>query len=417
MNVTIVTIGDELLIGQVVDTNSAWMGQELNKAGFDVVRRIAVGDDQEEIISALDAAGGITDIILITGGLGPTKDDITKHALCQYFSSALVFDESIFEMVKGFFDRLKRPMPEINRSQAEIPEACIPLKNYNGTAPGMWFDHEGKVYVSMPGVPWEMQLMMQDTVIPRLKERYKTPHILHKTILTQGVGESLLAEKISDIEDDFPPGFKLAYLPYLSSVRLRISGHGDDLLQLQQTIDALTVRLQERIGEYIWGYDDDKLELAVGKILTSQKKTLGTAESCTGGLIAFRLASCAGASHYFSGGIVSYSNKQKEELLDVSAATLQKYGAVSEAVALEMVKGARARMKTDYAIAVTGIAGPDGGTEEKPVGTVWIAVGDDKQEITRKFLFPGNRERNMELTAINALNMIRKFMLGLLNPS
>ena len=416
MSVTasIVTIGDELLIGQVIDTNSAWMGQELSRSGIDVIRRFAVGDEKKEIISALDAARSISNIILITGGLGPTKDDITKHTLCEYFNSTLVFDEAIYEMVKGFFDRFKRPMPASNRGQAEVPDNCIPIKNYNGTAPGMWFDIAGKVFVSMPGVPWEMKLMMKDFVVPRLIERFETPHIIHKTILTQGIGESLLAERISDIENDFPPGFKLAYLPYLSSVRLRISAHGDDVATLQHTIDELSGRLHERIGEYIWGYDDDKLEAVVGKILLDRHKTLSTAESCTGGLIAYRLASVAGASEYFYGSVVSYSNTVKKEVLGVRDQTLQKSGAVSEETVREMVTGLLSAMKTDYAIAVSGIAGPDGGTPEKPVGTTWIAVADREKTVTRHFHFPGNRERNMDLAAINALSLLRKFMLGTL---
>ena len=419
MSVTasIVTIGDELLIGQVIDTNSAWMGQELSRSGIDVIRRFAVGDEKKEIISALDDARSISNIILITGGLGPTKDDITKHTLCEYFNSTLVFDEAIYEMVKGFFDRFKRPMPASNRGQAEVPDNCIPIKNYNGTAPGMWFDIAGKVFVSMPGVPWEMKLMMKDFVVPRLIERFETPHIIHKTILTQGIGESLLAEKISDIENDFPPGFKLAYLPYLSSVRLRISAHGDDVATLQHTIDELSGRLHERIGEYIWGYDDDKLEAVVGKILLDRHKTLSTAESCTGGLIAYRLASVAGASEYFYGSVVSYSNTVKKEVLGVRDQTLQKSGAVSEETVREMVTGLLSAMKTDYAIAVSGIAGPDGGTPEKPVGTTWIAVADREKTVTRHFHFPGNRERNMDLAAINALSLLRKFMLGTLKNS
>ncbi len=414
---SIITIGDELLIGQVIDTNSAWMGQELSKAGIAVIRRFAVGDVKQEIIAVLDTARSISDIILITGGLGPTKDDLTKYTLCEYFNSKLVFDESIFEMVKGFFERFKRPMPESNRGQAEVPDKCIPIKNYNGTAPGMWFDIEGKVFVSLPGVPWEMKLMMTDFVVPRLLKQFKTPHIIHKTILTQGIGESLLAERISDIENSFPPGFKLAYLPYLSSVRLRISAHGDEVTSLQHTVDELSKKLHERIGEYIWGYDEDKLEEVVGNLLRAQHKTLATAESCTGGLISYRLTSIAGASDYYYGGVISYSNKTKKEVLGVQEETLQKYGAVSEETVREMVTGVLNVMQTDFAIAVSGIAGPDGGTPEKPVGTTWIAVADRKSIISRHFHFPGNRERNMELATINSLSLLRKFMLGLLHTS
>ncbi|MBX7109118.1 MAG: competence/damage-inducible protein A [Chitinophagales bacterium] len=411
MNATIITIGDELLIGQVVDTNSAWMGQELNKIGVFVIRKIAVGDDKNEIISALHEAHSLSDLILITGGLGPTRDDITKHTLCEYFNTRLVFHEEIFALVKGFFDRYKRPMPASNRGQAELPESCIPIINNNGTAPGMWFDHEGKVYVSMPGVPWEMKLMMTDKVLPEIKKRFRIPFILHKTILTQGIGESYLAEKIQDIEEAFPPGFKLAYLPYLSSVRLRITARGDDRAYLEQTINQLTQQLKNRISEFIWGYDDEVLEAVVGDLLRKRKATVSTAESCTGGLIAYRITSVPGASDYFSGSIISYADNVKHNLLGVSNETLLQYGAVSEATVCEMAQGVLSKMKTSYAIAVSGIAGPDGGTDEKPVGTVWIAIAGSAKTVARKFLFSGNRERNMELTSINALNMLRKFLL------
>lgn len=412
MNATIITIGDELLIGQVIDTNSAWMGQQLNKIGVDVIRRIAVGDEKKEIITALSEAKEISDLILITGGLGPTKDDITKHTLCEYFDARLVFNEEIFAMVKDYFDRYKRPMPASNRGQAELPDRCTPIINNNGTAPGMWFDMNGKVYISMPGVPWEMKLMMTDKVLPAIKSRFRTSFILHKTILTQGIGESFLAEKIQDIEDAFPMGFKLAYLPYLSSVRLRITARGDDRAYLEQTIERLTRQLQERIAEYIWGYDDDVLEEIVGNLLRQQNATVSTAESCTGGLIAFRISSVPGASDYFTGSIISYADDAKVHLLDVQQSTLLLHGAVSEATVCEMAQGALAKMKTSYAIAVSGIAGPSGGSSEKPVGTVWIAVASSKRTMAKKFLFSGNRERNMELASINALNMLRKLLVN-----
>lgn len=412
MNATIITIGDELLIGQVIDTNSAWMGQELNKIGVDVIRRIAVGDEKKEITTALSEAKEISDLILITGGLGPTRDDITKHTLCEYFDARLVFNEEIFAMVKDYFDRYKRPMPASNRGQAELPDNCTPIINHNGTAPGMWFDINGKVYVSMPGVPWEMKLMMTDKVLPAIKSRFRTPFILHKTILTQGIGESFLAEKIQDIEEALPLGFKLAYLPYLSSVRLRITARGDDRVYLEQTLERLTRQLQERIPEYIWGYDDDVLEEVIGNLLRQQNATLSTAESCTGGLIAFRISSVPGASEYFTGSIISYADDAKVNLLAVQQSTLLLQGAVSEATVCEMAQGALAKMKTSYAIAVSGIAGPLGGSAEKPVGTVWIAVASGKRTMAKKFLFSGNRERNMELASINALNMLRKLLVN-----
>ena len=411
MNATIITIGDELLIGQVIDTNSAWMGQELNKIGVEVTRKIAVGDEKKEIITALNEAAAISDLVLITGGLGPTKDDITKHTLCEYFNARLVFNEEIFAMVKDFFDRYKRPMPASNRGQAELPDNCTPIINHNGTAPGMWFDINGKVYVSMPGVPWEMKLMMTDNVLPAIQSRFRTSFILHKTILTQGIGESFLAEKIQDIEDAFPVGFKLAYLPYLSSVRLRITARGDDRAYLEQTIEQLTRQLQQRIAEFIWGYDDDVLEEVIGNLLRQQRATVSTAESCTGGLIAYRITSVPGASDYFAGSIICYADDAKVNLLGVKQSTLLQQGAVSEATVCEMAHGVLAKMNTSYAIAVSGIAGPAGGSADKPVGTVWIAVASSERIVAKKFLFSGNRERNMELASINALNMLRKLLL------
>ncbi len=412
MNASIITIGDELLIGQVVDTNSSWMGQELNKIGVYVVRKIVVGDVKSDIIDALKEAAGISDLILITGGLGPTKDDITKHTLCNYFGGKLVFNEEVYEMVETYFNRLNRPMLESNRSQAELPDNCIPIKNYNGTAPGMWFDRNGKVFISMPGVPWEMKLMMENYVLPQIKQKFETEFIIHKTILTQGIGESFLSERIHDIEDAFPEEIKLAYLPNLSSVRLRITARGKDQSSLTEKVDLFSKQIQERLAEYIWGYDDDILEDAVGKILISQQASLGTAESCTGGLIAHKLTSITGSSAYFKGSIVCYSNEIKENLLGVKAETLQKFGAVSEETVSEMAHGVLKIMKTDYSIAVSGIAGPSGATDDKPVGTVCIAVAKNENVVTKKFLFAGNRERNMEMAAINGLSMLRKFMIS-----
>ncbi|MBA2421783.1 MAG: competence/damage-inducible protein A [Chitinophagales bacterium] len=412
MNASIITIGDELLIGQVVDTNSSWMGQELNKIGVYVIRKIVVGDVKRDIVDALDEAGAISDLVLITGGLGPTKDDITKHTLCDYFRGRLVFNEEVYEMVETYFARMKRPMLESNRRQAELPDNCIHIKNYNGTAPGMWFERDGKVFISMPGVPWEMKLMMQDNILARIKQKFETELIIHKTILTQGIGESFLSEHIRDIEDAFPEGIKLAYLPNLSSVRLRITARGKDESLLAEKVEMLTTQIKERLSEYIWGYDDDILEDVVGRMLISQQASLCTAESCTGGLIAHKLTSIPGSSVYFKGSIVSYSNEVKENLLSVKATTLRNFGAVSEESVHEMALGALKIMKTDYAIAVSGIAGPSGGTVDKPVGTVWIGIAKNEKVLTRKFLFPGNRERNMEMAAINGLSMLRKFMLS-----
>jgi len=415
MNATIITIGDELLIGQVVDTNSAWMGQELNEAGIAVIRKIAVGDERSEIIDALNEARKISDLILITGGLGPTKDDLTKYVLCEYFNGQLVFDEEIFTMVKEFFDRLNRPMIESNRKQAEIPNNCTPIKNYLGTAPGMWFEQDGKVFASMPGVPFEMKAMMKDFVIPKVKELFKTQAIIHKTIHTQGIGESFLAEKIRDIENSFPEGFKLAYLPNLSQIRLRITGTGEGEDVLMKKADELLNRLNERVGEFVFGYDNTSIEQEIGISLRAQKKTMGTAESLTGGLIAQKIASVPGASEYFAGSIIAYSNELKKNLLEVKQETLTLHGAASEQAVREMIRGALKALQTDYVVSVSGIAGPAGGTPEKPIGTVWIGVGSDENIIVKKFLFSRTREIIMELTAISALGMLWRFINGKLS--
>jgi nicotinamide-nucleotide amidase len=417
MNATIITIGDELLIGQVIDTNSSWMAQQLNDAGIYVKRRIAVGDEKEEIIDAIDQAKSIGDVILLTGGLGPTKDDITKETLCEYFGCRLVFNEEIFSMVKSFFDRFKRPMIESNRRQAEVPENCTPIKNYNGTAPGMWFEEQGKIFVSMPGVPFEMKAMMKEYVIPKLVSRFTSEIIIHKTIQLQGIGESFLAEKISDIEDSFPEGFKLAYLPHLSIIRLRITARGTDEVLMTSTVAELTAKIEARVGEFIWGYDEDILEETIGRILLEKNCTLSTAESCTGGLVAFKITSIAGASGYFKGGVVAYSNALKKELLGVEEETLENFGAVSEEVVKQMAEGSLQITRSDYAVAISGVAGPGGGTEDKPVGTVWIAVAGKNQMISKKLSFAHSRERNMELAAIHALSLLRKLMLNLLPVS
>lgn len=416
---TIITIGDELLIGQVIDTNSAFIGQELSKIGFTVRRRTAVGDEKHEIISALDEAKSISDLILITGGLGPTRDDITKHTLCEYFGGHLVMNEEILQMVQGFFRKLKRPMLPENDKQAEVPDNCLPIKNFYGTAPGMWFEQEGKIFVSMPGVPFEMKTMLTDLVIPELKSHFsasrplgKLPTIIHRTIHTQGLGESFLADKIKDIEDSFPENFKLAYLPHYSIVRLRITATGDDAASLQTQVNTLEEKIRGRIGEFIFGYDDTSLELEIGKILRSKKQTVSTAESCTGGLVAHKIIRVPGASDYFTGSVVPYSYELKKMLLGVKAETLQTYGAVSEETVREMLMGTLKKTKSDNAIAISGIAGPGGGTPDKPVGTVWIAVGSAEKIIAKKFLFTRSREIIMEYTAITALGMLWRFITG-----
>jgi nicotinamide-nucleotide amidase len=410
MTATVITIGDELLIGQVIDTNSALIAQRLNEIGITVRRRIAVGDDKEDMLAALKEASAISEVILVTGGLGPTRDDITKQTICEFFGSRLVMDQEILKMVEALFEKLKRPMIDVNRKQAEVPDNCTPLKNFFGTAPGMWFEKEGKVFAFMPGVPFEMKPMLADQVIPKLKTRFNTPFILHRTIHTQGLGESFLAEKIKDIEDRLPDGFKLAYLPHYSVVRLRITGTGNDPDRMRAVAEELETAIREQVGEYIFGTDDTSLENEIGLLLRAKKMTLATAESITGGLIAHKITSVAGASDYFKGSIVSYVNEAKERLLGVREITLQQQGAVSEETVRQMVAGALSAFNVDYALAVSGIAGPSGGTLENPVGTAWIAAGDANEIVAKKFQFTRSREIIMEYTAITALAQLWRFI-------
>lgn len=409
---TLITIGDELLIGQVIDTNSAFMAQELNKIGVLVKRRIAVGDNKPDILEALDDAAASSQIILITGGLGPTADDITKPLLCEYFGGRMVTDADALQNVKGIFARLNRPMIERNLLQAEVPDVCTVIQNKRGTAPGMWFSREGRIFVSMPGVPHEMKGMMTGYVLPHLQQEFAMPHIMHRTLLTAGVGESFLADLVNGWETQLPPFIKLAYLPNFGMVRLRLTGVGDDEQELKTVIDAEFHKVQQLVKEWLVTTEDEPMEAVVGKLLKAGGQTLGTAESCTGGYIAHLITSMPGASSFFTGSVVSYSNAVKQEVLGVSSKTLEAYGAVSEQVVAEMVTGALAQLKTDYAIAVSGIMGPDGGSPEKPVGTVWIAVGDKNETMARRYHFRFDRRRNIELTATNALNQLRQFILA-----
>ena len=410
---SIITIGDELLIGQVIDTNSAWMAQQLNKSGIRVVRRIAVGDVWDEIWNALDQESKQADIILITGGLGPTADDITKPLLCKYFSGKMVVDDGALQNVINIFTNiLKRPIIERNLKQAEVPDNCKVLLNKNGTAPGMWFEKGGKIFVSMPGVPNEMKGMMQDYVIPLLNNYFQFPHIAHRTLLTAGVGESFIAEMIEDFEKALPKHIKLAYLPNYGMVRLRLSSSGSEKQSTEDEIQHYFISLQDLVKDFLVTNKDETMQQVVANLLVAKNKTISTAESCTGGYIAHLLTQKAGASAYFSGSIISYSYKAKESLLDVNRSDLEVKGAVSEEVVIQMAKGALKALKTDYTIAVSGIMGPDGAMKDKPVGTVWIAVGNFEQIVTQKFTFNFDRTRNIELTATFALNMLRKFILS-----
>ncbi len=408
---TIITIGDELLIGQVIDTNSAWMAQELNKAGIPVARRVAVGDVWDEIWNALNEESKQVPIILITGGLGPTSDDITKPLLCKYFGGKLIVDEAAKQNVLNIFTKLNRPIIERNLLQAEVPDVCTVIQNKRGTAPGMWFNKEGKIFVSMPGVPHEMKGMMEDDVIPQLSKQFTLPVIVHRTLLTAGVGESFLADLIQDFETVLPSHIKLAYLPNYGMVRLRLSTAGFNKPEIENEIDHQFKQLQSLVKNYLVTNVDEPLEKVVGKLLLQKNKTICTAESCTGGYIAHLLTSIPGSSAFYDGSVVSYSYGAKEDLLNVNHQTLLTKGAVSEEVVLEMAKGALQNIKSNYVIAVSGIMGPGGGMPEKPVGTAWIAVGNTKKIIAQKVFFRFDRARNIQLTATTALNLLRKFIL------
>jgi nicotinamide-nucleotide amidase len=415
---SIITIGDELLIGQVIDTNSAWMAQELNRYGIWVAHRTAVGDVWDDIWQALEEESRRSSIILITGGLGPTADDITKPLLTKYFGGKMIVDEKALANVKWIFERvIGRPLIERNLQQAEVPDSCTVIQNKRGTAPGMWFEKDGRIFVSMPGVPHEMKGMMTDDILPSLRERFLLPYIAHRTLLTAGIGESFLAEHIRTFEEALPASIKLAYLPAYGMVRLRLTIRGEDSKDtpaaealLQQQFDSL----KGLVTEWMVTDEDISMQEALGRLLKTRGKTLGTAESCTGGYIAHLITSIAGSSTYYKGSVVSYANEVKMQSLGVSPDTLSAHGAVSEATVREMVTGALAGLDTDYVIATSGIMGPDGGSPEKPVGTVWIAVGNRQNILAQKFSFRFDRLRNIELTATFALNQLRKFMVS--NP-
>ena len=409
---SVITIGDELLIGQVTDTNSAWIAQQLNKIGIALRNRISVGDDAEEIRNALDFESENVQVILITGGLGPTNDDITKNVLCDYFGGKMIVDQGALENVKYLFEKIyNKPTSEVNLKQAEVPDVCQVIQNKRGSAPGMLFEKDGIIFISMPGVPYEMQGIMED-VIPLLREKFHVPAIIHKTILTAGIGESALAEKIKDFEDNLPKDIRLAYLPNYGMVRLRLSTSGFDKPKIENAIKSQFTELRTLVKDYMVADEDESMQEVVGKLLSKHAKTISTAESCTGGAVASLITSVAGSSNYYQGSIVSYSNDVKQDLLGVKKETLDAYGAVSEETAREMLSGVLQKMKTDYGIAVTGIMGPGGGSDEKPVGTVWIAVGNKDNQLVQKFKQRFAREKNIEVTSVMALNMMRKFLVN-----
>lgn len=418
LNASIITIGDELLIGQTIDTNSAFIAQEFNKIGIWVRRRVAVGDVKEDIRQALDEERKQSQIIVITGGLGPTADDITKPLLCEYFGGQLVVNEEVKAHVQYLFEKVyRRPgaMLERNLKQAEVPDVCTVLHNARGTAPGMWFrppaGDGGAIFISLPGVPHEMKGLVKDEVIPRLLKEFDMPTIVHRTAFTAGLGESMIAELLKDFEPTLPEQIKLAYLPNYGMVKLRLTARGANKETTEKELFPYFEQLQELVSEYLVTNEDEGLEIVLGKILKAKGKTMGTAESCTGGNIAQLITSIPGSSAYFKGSIVSYANEVKENLLGVKTETLKTAGAVSEETVKEMIRGALKSLKVDYALATSGIMGPDGGTAEKPVGTVWIAVGNADKTETLQLNLRFDRRRNIDMTTANALNLLRKFIL------
>lgn len=410
MQAEIITIGDEILIGQIVDTNSAWIGQKLNEIGISIKQISSISDDRNDILSTLRAAVNRADLVIITGGLGPTKDDITKKTLADYFEVGFKRDEGTLEQVKTLFERFKAPLLPVNIAQADVPENCLVLPNKNGTAPGMWFQEEDKLIISLPGVPFEMKYLMEEEVIPRIKQQFKLPHIVHHTMLTAGIGESFLAEKISAIEDMLPKHIKLAYLPKLGQVRLRLSAYGTDKTALENEVNLIAGEIKKLIAPYLISDTDTPIEKVILDFMEMRNLKLAIAESCTGGYLAHQITQHPGCSSVFAGSAVAYSYEMKESMLDVKHETLTQHGAVSAEVVEEMAIGVINRYKADYSVSISGIAGPDGGIPEKPVGTVWIAVANKTKTLSRKFQFGNKRKENIERSAISALIMLHKLL-------
>lgn len=411
MKAYIINIGDELLIGQVANLNASWMAEQLNKLGVEVTKIIVVGDKAEDISDAIRVAAPESDVIFLTGGLGPTSDDKTKDVLCDYFGMKLIMHKPSLNNITEYFKSRGLEVTERNRLQAEIPKGCKAVPNKEGTAPGLWIESDNKIYIAVPGVPFEMKAMMLNNILPEIEKLMKPPWVVHKTILTQGVGESFLAEIILNWENELPSNINLAYLPSPGIVKLRLSAKGNNEKKLLKDIEEQVKKLQGIIPDIIFGYDSDTLETVVGNLLKQKGQTLAIAESCTGGAVAQRITTVAGSSIYFKGAVIAYSNEIKKTFLDVPVEILEKLGAVSEAIVVMMAENIRKKFKTDYAIAVSGIAGPDGGTPEKPVGTVWIAVASPKNITAKKFQFGNNRLVNIERAVMTALNMVRKAIL------
>lgn len=408
MQAEIITIGDEILIGQVVDTNSAWMAKELNKYGIGVSKITSISDQADDIVRTIEAAMKRSPLVLMTGGLGPTNDDITKKTLSDYFGMKLIQDDELYQKIQDRLAKYGIPMNRFNREQALIPDRARIIPNDFGSAPCMWFEKEKRILVSMPGVPFEMKGIMKNGLIPAITDHFATSEIVHKTIMTDGIGESVLAQMLSDWEENLPQDMKLAYLPSPGKVRLRLSITGDSKTELEKMVDAEVQKLKKILPDNIFAYDDIAIEERMAELLLKKGKTLGTAESCTGGYIAHLITSHAGSSAYFKGSVVSYSNEIKQNVLGVNSKDLEEFGAVSQEVVEQMAIGARKVLNTDYAVATSGIAGPDGGTDEKPVGTVWIALAGDFGVQSEKLELYKVRERNIKVSAFKVLNLLRK---------
>ncbi|MBI6119887.1 competence/damage-inducible protein A [Salegentibacter maritimus] len=409
MKAEIITIGDEILIGQIVDTNSAFIAKELNKIGVSVKQISTVEDERSHILEALSEAKNRADIIIITGGLGPTKDDITKDCLCEFFEDKLVNNDEVLKHIEFLFEKyIETPISDLNRKQAMLPSKAAALKNQFGTAPGMWFESENKVYVSLPGVPFEMKALIEGEVIPRLQQNFKRPVILHKTVLTYGMGESAIAEKIEDWEDSLPAYIKLAYLPNLGRVRLRLTAKGDNVEHLKNSIESLVSKLHSIIGDIIVGYEDDEpVEIQISRLLLKNRATIATAESCTGGKLAALFATPPGASNYYKGSVVSYATSAKEDVLKIDKKLIEEHSVVSEEVAMAMAKNVKDLFKTDYAISTTGNAGPTKGDSDAEIGTVFIGIATPKQVYAKKFNLGNHRDKVIGKAVSKSIEMIR----------
>ena len=412
MRTEIISIGDELLSGQTVNTNATWMGQQLMAIGFYVNRVITISDTREAILDALAESSQRADLVLLTGGLGPTKDDITKTTLCEFFSDTLVVHQPTLDQIEEYFCRHGRPILESNTQQANLPSKCEVILNSRGTAQGMWFEKDGTIFISMPGVPYEMMGIMSDELIPRFVKDFVEGHIHQLNIMTVGIGESKIADQIKDIEEELEAAeIQLAYLPAPGQVKVRLVAQGEDEATLGASVAVFREKIVDRIGQHVYSCNSETVEEAIGRKLIEAKATVATAESCTGGYIAHMLTSIAGSSAYFLGSIVSYSNDVKVKSLGVSLDHLETVGAVSEEVVADMAKGAREKMGADYAVATSGITGPEGGSNEKPVGTVWIAVTGPNRTVTKCFLFGKSRSRNIRVSALSGLNLLRLELL------